>query len=82
MRDISWQELFNCETYAEKVLERYKRIHKGKVPTCVCETEYEVRKYNRSVESFNKMFGYPIRGYVEHIVISIGIMIMDGEMNE
>lgn len=81
MKNLSWQELNHCQTYAEAVVERYKKLHKGAMPMCMCEAEYEVRKYNRNVCSFQSMFGYSIRGYVEEIVLSIGLMV-EGEMNE
>ena len=44
---ISYEELINCQNYAERVLNFYKLCNKGKLPLNADEAEMAVREYNR-----------------------------------
>lgn len=72
---MSYQELVNCQIYAERVLSFYKKCNKGETPKSASEAEMIVREYNKEWTPFKRIFGYSIRGYVPTIVDNIGFMV-------
>lgn len=75
MKDISYEELVNCQSYAEKVVDYYKLWNNGKLPTNASVAELAVREYNKERRSFKAMYGYSIRGYINTIVGCIGLIV-------
>ena len=73
--NISYEELINCQNYAERVLNFYKLCNKGKLPLSADEAEMAVREYNRERHSFKSIYGYSIRKYLETIVNCIGFYV-------
>ena len=74
MKNISYQELANCQLYAEHVVNFYKHCNNGEVPKNASEAELAIREFNSDFRSFKAMFGYSIRGYISHIVDCIGLI--------
>lgn len=72
---MSYEELINCQSYAEKVVDFYKLCNGGNVPMSASEAELAVREYNKEYRSFKAMYGYSIRGYIGEIVNCIGFMV-------
>lgn len=75
MKNISYHELANCQCYAQKVVDFYKKCNKGEIPANASEAELAVREFNKDIRSFKVMFGYSIRGYISHIVEEIGLIV-------
>lgn len=75
MKDISYENLANCQDYAEKVIGFYKMWNNGKLPMNRNEAELSVREYNKEWRSFKAMYGYSIRGYIDTIVNCIGMIV-------
>lgn len=75
MKNISYGELANCQSYAEKVISLYKIFNRGEVPENATEAELAIREYNKEHCSFKAMFGYSIRGYIREIVDSIRLIV-------
>ena len=75
MKNISYEELANCQNYAEKVIEFYKLCNNGEMPMNANDAELAVREYNKEHRSFKTMYGYSIRGYIETIVDCIGMIV-------
>ena len=75
MKNISYEELANCQNYAEKVIEFYKLCNNGEMPMNASDAELAVREYNKEHRSFKAMYGYSIRGYIETIVDCIGMIV-------
>ena len=75
MKDISYEELVNCQDYAEKVISFYKLCNKGEVPMTANDAELAVREYNKEYRSFKVLYGYSIRGYIPTIVDCIGFIV-------
>ena len=75
MKNISYEELANCQNYAEKVIEFYTLCNNGEMPMNASDAELAVREYNKEHRSFKTMYGYSIRGYIETIVDCIGMIV-------
>ena len=75
MENISYQELIDCQNYAEKVVEFYKDTHSDELPMTASDAETAVREYNRHFCGFKGMYGYSIRGYVQTIVACVGLIV-------
>jgi hypothetical protein len=73
-KDLSYEELLNCQNYAERVAKLYKKSNNGELPKTASDAELAIREYNKEHKSFKSMFGYSIRGYIQIIVESIGFM--------
>lgn len=75
MKNISYEELVNCQNYAEMVVSMYKLWNNGELPKNAKEAELAVREYNKEFRSFKSIYGYSIRGYISEIVNCIGWMV-------
>lgn len=75
MSNISYEELVNCQDYAEHVLSFYKMCNGGESPKYASDAELAVREYNKEHRSFKAMYGYSIRGCIDIIVDCIGMMV-------
>lgn len=75
MKNISYQELANCQDYAEKVVDFYKDAHNDELPMTASDAETAVREYNNEFCMFKKLYGYSIRSYVQTIVDCIGLIV-------
>lgn len=75
MGDISWNEIINCQNYAEKVIAFYKMCNNGELPMNANDAELAVREYNKEHRSFKALYGYSIRGYIDIIVDCIGMIV-------
>ena len=72
---LSMADLLNCQDYAERVVNLYKKCNNGAVPSSASELEMAVREYNSEHRSFKSLYGYSIRGYIDTIVQNIGFMV-------
>ena len=75
MKDISWKEYADCSDYAERVIDFYKLCNAGATPDSPAEAALAVREYNRERKPFRALYGYSIRGYVDCIVGTIGLIL-------
>lgn len=75
MKNISYNELVDCQDYAQKVISYYKMWNAGAVPTNATDAENAVREYNRERRSFKALYGYSIRGYIETIVDCVSFIV-------
>ena len=75
MKNISYEELVNCQNYAERVVSFYKLCNKGKLPVGKDEAELSIREYNKEYRSFKALYGYSIRGYIDTIIDCIGMIV-------
>lgn len=75
MKSISYEELVNCQDYAERVVSLYKKCNNGELPVHESDAELAVREYNKEFISFKSIYGYSIRGYISEIVNLIGCMV-------
>jgi len=75
MKNISYGELANCQDYAERVVELYKKCNKGELPTSQCDAELAIREYNKEHKKFKTLYGYSIRGYIPTIINNIGLIV-------
>ena len=80
MKDLSYQELVWCQTYAEHVLNLYKKTNNGEPPRNASDAELAVREYNKEIRRFKDMFGVSIRKYIPTIVETIGFMVESEEL--
>lgn len=77
-KNISYMELQCCQTYAERVLEDYRKNHGGENPMNADEAEGAIMHFNKKCRSFKSMFGIPIKSYIPTIIECIGL-IVEGE---
>ena len=82
MKDISYQELANCQDYAERVVKLYKKCNNGNLPQTATDAENAVREYNHDFRKFKTLYGYSIRGYINNIVECIGFMVENEKSEE
>lgn len=80
MKDLSYQELVWCQTYAKHVLSLYKKTNNGKTLDNASDADLAVREYNKEIRRFKDMFGVSIRKYIPTIVETIGFMVESEEM--
>ena len=74
MKNLSYQELANCQHYAEQVVDFWRCGH-GITPMYVDDAEKVVREYNRCINSFRKLYGVSIMDYIQTIVECIGLIV-------
>jgi hypothetical protein len=75
MKNISYQELVNCQEYAERIVSLYEKAWHEEFPHDINFAELAVREYNKELKSFKRLYGYSIRGYIPVIVQCIGAII-------
>ena len=75
MKNISYQELIDCQDYAEKVVDFYKDTHNDELPMTASDAEIAVREYNNELCMFKRLYGYSVKGYIQTIVDCIGAIV-------
>ena len=75
MRNITYGELVDCQDYAERVINYYKLCNNGELPKTATDAEIAIKEYNKEHKPFKRLYGYPIRGYIQVIIDSIGLIV-------
>ena len=71
---MSYEEILNCQEYAEMVIKYYRSKNNGEDPIYASDAEIAILEYDKK-NSFKSLYGDSVEVYLEEIITEIGFMV-------